>query len=87
MRNGYHLTELDHTREALFEYYYVLWVPKETNPPLVLKSLKSSPLNSGGGMGDQVQGGALAHASELPTSMSSCQYIPLSLQIELISIL
>jgi len=46
-------------------------IPKETNPPLVLKSSKGSPLSSGGGMGDQVQGGALAHFSELPTSMSS----------------
>lgn len=45
--------------------------PNETNPPLVLKSSKGSPLNSGGGMGDHVQGGALAHASEHPTSISS----------------
>ncbi|KAJ6981469.1 hypothetical protein NC653_024763 [Populus alba x Populus x berolinensis] len=28
-------------------------IPKETNPPLVLKSSKGSPLSSGGGMGDQ----------------------------------
>jgi len=46
-------------------------IPKVTNPPLVLKSSKGSPLSSGGGMGDQVHGGALAHFSELPTSMSS----------------
>lgn len=37
-------------------------IPKETNPPLVLKSSKVSPLSSGGGMGDQMQGGALAHS-------------------------
>jgi len=42
------------------------------NPPLVLKSSKASPLNSGGGMADQLQGGTLAHLSELPTSTSSC---------------
>lgn len=47
-------------------------IPKETNPPLVFKSSKGSPLNSGGGIGDQLQGGAFAHFSELPTSMSSC---------------
>ncbi|KAJ6898514.1 hypothetical protein NC652_025132 [Populus alba x Populus x berolinensis] len=29
-------------------------IPKETNPPLVLKSSKGSPLSSGGGMGDQI---------------------------------
>lgn len=46
-------------------------VPKETNPPLVLKSSKGSPLNSGGGMGDQQQGGAFAHSLEFPTSISS----------------
>ncbi|KAF9677759.1 hypothetical protein SADUNF_Sadunf08G0140900 [Salix dunnii] len=28
-------------------------IPKETNPPLVLRSSKGSPLSSGGGMGDQ----------------------------------
>lgn len=48
-------------------------LPKETNPPFVLKSSISSPLSSGGGMGDQVQGGALAHSLELPTSISSCR--------------
>ena len=46
-------------------------LPKETNPPFVLKSSMSSPLNSGGGIGDHVHGGALANASELPMSMSS----------------
>lgn len=51
-------------------------IPKDTNPPVVLKSSKSSPLNSGGGIGDQQQGGALAHFSELPTSMSSCLHSP-----------
>lgn len=41
-------------------------------------------------MGDQVQGGALAHASELPTSMSSCKknsVIPRNWKQNLISIL
>lgn len=52
------------------------YVPKDTNPPVVLKSSKSSPLNSGGGIGDQQQGGALAHFSELPTSISSCFHSP-----------
>lgn len=47
------------------------FIPKETNPPLVFKSSIGSPLNSGGGIGDHWQGGALAHASELPTSTSS----------------
>jgi hypothetical protein len=47
-------------------------IPKETNPPLVFKSSKASPLNSGGGMADQVQGGVFIHLSEFPTSISSC---------------
>lgn len=51
-------------------------IPKETNPPFVLKSSKVSPLNSGGGMGDQQQGGAFLHFSELPTSISSCLHSP-----------
>uniref|UniRef100_A0A3Q7I7Q7 Uncharacterized protein n=1 Tax=Solanum lycopersicum TaxID=4081 RepID=A0A3Q7I7Q7_SOLLC len=37
-------------------------IPKETNPPFVLKSSIASPLSSGGGIGDQMQWGALAHA-------------------------
>ncbi|KAJ8434865.1 hypothetical protein Cgig2_022144 [Carnegiea gigantea] len=46
-------------------------IPKETNPPFVLKSSIVSPLSSAGGMGDHEHGGALVHSSELPTSMSS----------------
>lgn len=46
-------------------------IPKDTNPPLVLKSSKGSPVNSGGGMGDQQQGGAFDHSFEFPTSISS----------------
>ncbi|CAN1279135.1 hypothetical protein LINPERPRIM_LOCUS16896, partial [Linum perenne] len=30
-------------------------LPKLTNPPFVLKSSIDSPLNSGGGIGDQIQ--------------------------------
>lgn len=47
-------------------------VQKETNPPLVLKSSKGSPLSSGGGIGDQQHGGALANSFELTTSINSC---------------
>lgn len=36
----------------------------------------SSPLNSGGGIGDQMQCGTLANAFELPTSMSSYREFP-----------
>ncbi len=47
-------------RSGVFVFCVNLWlavimIPKETNPPLVLKSSKDSPLSSGGGMGDQVQ--------------------------------
>lgn len=56
--------------------------PNETNPPLVLKSSKGSPLNSGGGMGDHVQGGALAQAAEHPTSMSSCMIRPIIRKVD-----
>lgn len=47
-------------------------IPKETKPPFVLKSSIASPLSSGGGIGDQMQWGALAHAFEFATSISSC---------------
>lgn len=50
-------------------------IPKDTNPPFVVKYWKDSPLNSGGGIGDQVHRGALEYAAELLTSTSSC--IPL----------
>lgn len=38
----------------------------------MLKSSIASPLSSGGGIGDQMQWGALAHPFVFATSMSSC---------------